>query len=292
MIICELHGGLGNQLLEYAHARKLSLKFNLPLKFDITDITRTVYRLDRYNVCEIVEATPEEIKAYKRVPVRGIVNKIFQRLMHRPLFRNNQFHVDETYFFYDKKKLVNPEHIYLAGYWFDQKYFMEIEKVIRQEFTLHTPLNAENVALKASIENCVSVSLHIRRGDYLTNSYFHHLPLKYYQDSIDYLKKQLNDFTVFVFSDDIEWVRENLKIDLPHHFVNINNTPDTDFMELELMKSCRHNIIANSTFSWWGAWLNENPDKIIIAPRIWWADRDAQVDYEKGRFVPAGWIKL
>ena len=291
MIICELHGGLGNQLLEYANARRLAVTHNLPLKFDITEITKTVYRLDKFNVPEIVEASKAEIANLKRVQIAGKVSGIFRRITGRPIYLNNRFHVDEATLEFDRNKLLKPENIYLSGYWFDQKYFIEIEQIIKKEFSLKHPLNKENLSLIEQIMSGVSVSLHIRRGDYLTNSYFENLSLDYYYNSLKYLSASIENFKVFIFSDDIQWVKENLQIDKPHVFVNVNGS-ETDFMELELMKSCSHNIIANSTFSWWGGWLNENPNKIVIAPRVWWANKEAQEEYENGRFVPSTWVKI
>lgn len=137
------------------------------------------------------------------------------------------------------------------------------------------------------IQNTNSVSLHIRRGDYLQCERFIECSLKHYYDAIDYIEQQTakKNLTIFCFSDDIQWVKENLKINYETYFVDINKDINSYF-DIELMRNCKHNIIANSSFSWWGAWLNENPNKIVIAPTQWYKNEPL---YD---IIPTEWIKL
>ncbi|NCQ11249.1 MAG: alpha-1,2-fucosyltransferase, partial [Bacteroidetes bacterium] len=139
--------------------------------------------------------------------------------------------------------------------------------------------------------NSNSVSLHIRRGDYVDNKYFAQIPLEYYYNSIELIENKFPNSSYYVFSDNLNWVKNNFKTNVNLHFVDANDS-STDFMELYLMSKCNHNIIANSTFSWWGAWLNKNPDKIVIAPKVWFGDKTAQENYKNGQHVPNNWIKM
>jgi hypothetical protein len=145
--------------------------------------------------------------------------------------------------------------------------------------------------IQRRIINSNSVSLHIRRGDYLDNPIFANLSVEYYEKSVDFIKKKYNDAAFFVFSDDLSWAKNNLKLNVSTYYVDVNDAK-TDYMDLMLMASCKHNVIANSTFSWWGAWLNNNPDKIIIAPRKWYNDKTKQKKYENGALVPNNWVKI
>jgi hypothetical protein len=290
MIITKIHAGLGNQLFQYAFGRALSLKLDLPLKIEISPVAKEVFRLDKYKI-DLIEATDSEIKLLKRKEIRGLLGGLKTRLTGRGLYLNNRYHVEEYTYDNDKEKLSNAFHIYLSGYWFDQKYFIEAEKTILNDFVLKESLDRKNSMLKEEIRKKNSVFLHIRRKDYLTNSFLYNLGLSYYYRAVDYVSQQISDPVFFIFSDDIEWCKSNLRLNFEHHFVDINDS-STDFMELELMSTCQHSIIANSTFSWWGAWLNKNKTKLIIAPKIWWNDKSSQLDYEQGRFVPANWIKI
>jgi hypothetical protein len=148
-------------------------------------------------------------------------------------------------------------------------------------------LNAE---LKEEIGNTNAVSLHVRRGDYVHNSTnaatYEVCSLDYYRASIRHMAERIQQPKFFIFSDDIAWVKNNLKIDFPHHYVDCNHGEES-YNDMRLMSLCQHHIIANSSFSWWGAWLNPNREKIVIAPKNWFAiERDTRDLYS------AGWMTL
>ncbi|MEI6304723.1 MAG: alpha-1,2-fucosyltransferase [Candidatus Taylorbacteria bacterium] len=159
------------------------------------------------------------------------------------------------------------------GYWQNEKYFKSIENNIKKEFTLINPLRSAAKKFAIEIGSLInSISIHIRRGDYVsdqkTNKYHGTCGPEYYSKAIKYITSKIgSNIHVFVFSDDIEWVKQNMPLKYPVTYVSSPEIPD--YEELILMSQCKHNIIANSTFSWWGAWLNENPDKIVIAPKRW-----------------------
>ena len=186
-----------------------------------------------------------------------------------------------------KRKIgFNQEGLYQS-----EEYFNNIKDVIKKEFTLKNPLGNEAGASEKEMNNSLfPISLHIRRGDYVKNKIVREilgtLPLEYYKQAINFVTKNIKNPTFFIFSDDIEWAKENLKTSLPTVFVSKQGIKD--YEELILMSKCKHNIIANSSFSWWGAWLNQNSDKIVIAPKQWFVDKTV----DEANILPEGWVAL
>jgi hypothetical protein len=176
----------------------------------------------------------------------------------------------------------------IDGYWQTENYLIDIKDTILNDFQLKLPLRNElkEIALKISDSN--SVSIHIRRGDYAqdkkTNAHHGTCSLEYYQEAIKLITEKIQNPIFYIFSDDIEWVKENLKINYPKYHVEGNK----GFEDMELMKNCKHNIIANSSFSWWAAWLNTNKEKIIIAPKNWLNNPK----FDTSDVVPNSWIKI
>lgn len=283
MIIVQLGGGLGNQLCQYACGRNLSIKNNDTLKLDIEAYTNDDYRmygLKHFNITENI-ATTEEIKKLK-LPY-GFLSRC-ARAFRIKIMR--QFNIG-----FRPEILKLKGDIYLAGFWKNEKYFKKIEDTIRKEFTLRNPFSNASQEIKDNIlRESIPVSLHVRRGDYVSHpgTLRHHgvCSPEYYKSALDHLSSRVDISRLFIFSDDIEWVKNNMTFDFPHTFVSQANIPD--YEEMMLMSYCQHNIIANSTFSWWGAWLNQNPKKIVIAPKKWLAKTGN--DYYKE--IPPDWIKL
>lgn len=289
MIIVKLIGGLGNQLFQYAAARRISYLNHIPLKVDISEFAR--YKLHKYSLMHfnIVEAmaTPEEIQAFKP-------RTLFSRLAFRYLSSFNilnRSYVMERHFHFDPALLKINHGVYLDGYWQSEKYFLDIEEVVRKELSVKTPPDSWNEQMMERIRNEAAVSLHIRRADYVTNS--HTLTvhgccsLDYYHHAVNLVAEKVESPHFFVFSDDPAWAKSNLQLPFPATFVE-HNGPDKNYEDLRLMSLCRHNILANSTFSWWGAWLNAHPDKMVIAPQKWFnTDKMDPRD-----LVPQRWIKI
>jgi hypothetical protein len=190
---------------------------------------------------------------------------------------------------FDPNMLLVAGHVYLEGYWGNEKYFKEIDVIIRHEFTLRDPLGPENEDMARLISSGEAVSIHVRRGDYIsdaaTHSFHGTCSLEYYQKAVQMMSKTVANPCFYVFSDDIEWCKRNLKFDYPMVYVEQNGIGQAH-KDLFLMSRCRHNIIANSTFSWWGAWLNPNRNKIVVAPRRWFSAKVGSHD-----LVPASWIR-
>jgi hypothetical protein len=157
---------------------------------------------------------------------------------------------------------------YLEGFWQSEKYFSTIKEEILDIFYFDALFNDKFKLTIKQITNPESVALHVRRGDYLTNKNHLVLDLEYYEKAIKYLTIKLKNPKIFIFTDDIDWCKLNLKINLPYHYIHGNK----DWEELKLMTLCNHFIIANSTFSWWGAYLNKSLLKIVICPKIWFPE--------------------
>ncbi|MCB0506791.1 MAG: alpha-1,2-fucosyltransferase [Bacteroidetes bacterium] len=293
MIKIVLSGGLGNQMFQYAFAKTLAVKHNTQLflntqflesKLPIKSMaTQLQYELDIFAIDAILERNIFQSKLlYPFAKANYLLqDKINQQKFH--FLKETQHHFNPTY-------LQAKDNTYIKGNFQSEKYFIEIEEIIRKDFSFKIPLENENKSISEKIQNSNSVSIHIRRGDYISlpqNKHkFAQLSLEYYQQSIAKIKEQIFNPIFFVFSDDIAWVKQALNIDA--HFISNNNTNKTAYMDMQLMSMCKHNIIANSTFSWWAAWLNNNPQKIVIAPQHWFAD----VSINSQDIIPTHWIKL
>jgi len=295
MIISKIVGGLGNQLFQYASAKQLSIflgqELYLDLNFFDTYNNPDVFRLDKYNVNYKI-AKQEEITRLKRLTLTGLGTKVYRRLFKKPLYKNGTYHFDSNWIYKnDWNKLKKHKDIYLSGYFAREAFFYEIEDLLKKEFTLKDELNKENKQMLDIINSVDAVMLHVRRGDYVDNNFFVSQPLSYYKNGIQKIEEKVKNPVFFIFSDDLKWTRENLHINNETHYVNINDGK-TDYMELVLMSSCRHAIIANSTFSWWGAWLINNQNKIVIAPEKWYTNPKRQAWHFKNKVYQKGWQKL
>lgn len=290
MIIVKLKGGLGNQLFQYALGRHLSEINNTELKIDISlfeTYTLHKYSLKSFNIREII-ASPDEIASltYQNT---GTFERTMKWLLRKPLNFAKSF-IREQYFHYNPEILRLPDEVYLDGYWQSEKYFTDISEIVRQEFKVKPSSEGKNLKLLEDISSCESVSLHIRRGSYLLPPYNTVLvpcPLSYYQKCVDYFAHAIKTPHFYIFSDDPQWTRDNLKLSYPITFID-HNDADKDYEDLRLISHCKHNIIANSTFSWWGAWLNENPKKIVLSPVRWFKDPSLNTK----DLIPESWIKI
>lgn len=290
MIIVKIIGGLGNQFFQYALGRTIAHKKNTSLKIDITSFKTYnlhKYALSNFNITGKI-ATEEEIRRLKCPSgMRFLRSKLIQA--SKPYY--NRSCVKELDFNFEPNIIKVSSNVYLDGYWQSEKYFEDIEDIIRNEFVVTSPQEGLNRELASQIESCESVSIHIRRRDYVSNSHTNKThgtcDMDYYLRSIKDLTKTVKNPHFFVFSDDIEWARLNLMLPNPITFID-NNGPEKNYEDLRLMTQCKHNIIANSSFSWWGAWLNKNPEKIVIAPKKWFNDSSINTD----DIIPESWIRI
>ena len=292
MIISQIIGGLGNQMFQYAAGRALSLVREQPLRLDISGFAE--YKLHQGFELQRVFNCPAEIAT--KADMRGVLgwqsSPVLRRILMRPgmaALRCKGFVVEPHFHFWDGLG-KDPLDCYLAGYWQSEKYFHSAADAIRRDFTFRRTLTTENARLAEKIAQVHAVSLHVRRGDYVNSpsnsvTYGACSP-DYYRAAIQHVSGQVGHPHFFIFSDDIAWVKENLKMDMPHRYIEHNQGAES-YNDMRLMSLCRHHIIANSSFSWWGAWLNTGASKIVVAPRKWFANgKDA------GDLFPQSWVTL
>lgn len=275
MIIIKIVGGLASQLHKFAIGKALALRHNTELKLDIswyeniptTDTVRE-YQLNKYDINASI-ATIEEINRFK--PNRYFIkinNKISKYTKFKFSFSN---YCNESFITLERFKLL-PDDIYLEGEWSGYEYFDSIKNILISEIKLKEEYFSKSFFKYKNIindNNCVS--MHIRRGDYVNNKHatnFHIVcSVSYYENAIKYFEEKVDNFVLLIFSDDLSWVKDNIKIPEYIKVYYVENT--NDYEEFDLLKSCKHNIISNSGFSWFSSWLNENPNKIVISPKTW-----------------------
>ena len=270
MVITKINGGLGNQMFMYAAGRRLAHVLGAELKLDISafaDYPLRTYGLSIFNIHENI-ATPKEIAALIGKK-QWILKRAVNRLINRPQLLLPTY-IKEKHYHFNPEILDLPDGVYLDGYWQSEKYFIDIDNIIRQEFTIKLPQTEENKRLSDLISSRQSVNIHIRRGDFVLNPVVNRVhgvcDLEYYLHCVKQITKTIKNPHFFVFSDDFEWVYNNLKLSFPTTFVE-HNGQDKNYEDIRLMNQCKYHIIANSSFSWWGAWLSQSEGKIVIAPK-------------------------
>jgi hypothetical protein len=286
-----MHGRLGNQLFQYAFARWIQEKtqkkmiisfFNVNRKGDTNEGWEN--SLKYFNVGEF-----EEYKNNKNILISetNIVQKIicsiyytiniilkynnnikykFQKSFQKILNRVGVFYIQDGY---AVPKIYNCRKIIVNGHFEDRRYFDEISSILKKEFTPKFPINGDNkYMLKNIIEN-ESICISVRRGDFLDSiniAKYYICNEEYFKKGIEIINQRIKKAKYFIFSDDIEWVKKNMKFDFD---VTYESGKDPIWEKLYLMKSCKHFILSNSTFSWWAQYLSDNKDKIVICPKIW-----------------------
>jgi len=292
MIVVRVRGGLGNQLFQYALGRRLTYFNKVPFKLDVsyyrTSKSRN-YRLHNFNIVENI-ATEDDLLAFGIVEGRDSRTILGKTLENRkPIPKRHR--IEERWSGFDPEILNASENVYLDGYWQSEKYFHEIAEVIRTEITPSQKLDKVNEDMASEIARAPSVSIHIRRGDYVTNPEINKVHgagcLYYYNKCISEMALSIRDPHFYVFSDDVQWAKKNLILEHPVTYVDHNNE-ENDFKDLYLMTKCRHHIVANSSFSWWGAWLGTNKDHIVFTPSRWLSPGRTDVR----EIIPEGWIKF
>ncbi len=295
MFLVKLMGGLGNQMFQYAFGRALSIKHNIPLALDLSSLgqktgvdTPRNYELSIFNIQAQI-ATPEEINKFSII--HNDNHKIIKAIHYCVPLILPYFQIKESKFCYNELNQKIHYNTMFLGFWQTEKYFANIKDTIKKDFQIKEPLKGLNADLAENIKMSNSVGIHIRRGDYVsnpeTNSYHGMCSNEYYTNAVKYLSQKIDDLKLFIFSDEPGWVKNNLRFNQETYYIE-NNTVDNSYEDFRLMSFCKHNIIANSSFSWWAAWLNDNPDKIIIAPIRWFNVKDI----DTSDLIPEEWIKM
>ncbi len=273
MITVRIWGGMGNQMFQYAYARALKERTGQEVYIDHPGVFRNRLekgRLRDYALGCFSVSLPRLIDPEKKYAFLKRSNS-YERLKYELSSRRliHPYYYEETNEGFNPDMYCIKEDAYLHGFFQNERYFSEYRDIILKEFTLVRDFEPDN-DIKELLDTRETVSVHIRRGDYKSIDYT--LPPAYQNNAIRKMSEMLKDPYFLFFSDDIGWVKEN--IELPAKYLMVSSGKYTDYEEMNIMSSSGHNIIANSTFSWWGAWLNKNPDKIVIAPRKWMRLKD------------------
>ncbi len=279
MIVNRLMGGIGNQMFQWAFARNLSLKLNTDIKIDLSFLKRRDmgigftyrdYDLDIFNI-ESNFYTNEKIDYFLQEPHFHYVEDIFNKI-----------------------KITPDKNILLSGYWQCEKYFKSIEDIIRQDFTFKNKIeDSNNNKLKENLEKIKSsnsVLINIRRKEFVNNTHHGCIGVEHVNNSVNIIQSKIENPTYFIFSDDIEWCRNNIKLDnmivMDDYYLPDMGAKFNYYMQL--MSSCKHFIIPNSSFAWWTAWLSENVDKIVITPKNWLLNKSINTN----DVIPENWLKI
>lgn len=290
MIVAQITSGLGNQLFQYALARHLSVINNTTLYFDTrfyeSDYAHESQRSFKLHNFNIEYYTPRMPLLYALKSTRLLPGRTL-----KPFF----IHLKENHYHFDPE-ILNTRGLVItqSGYWHSEKYFEPIADIVRKELTFTNKHCIEFDLYRSAILNTESsVSIHIRRGDYVNHPEFSKTfgftGLVYYQRAMSFIKMKVSNPKFFLFTDDKEWVKANFDTGEDHfHYVEVTG-PDADLDDLHLMSLCKHNIIANSSYSWWGAWLNSNKNKIVAAPANWFKN---QPTWDTKDLLPESWTRI
>lgn len=317
-------------MFQYAAARRLAHKHNARLKLDIRELVDSIgyhiYSMRHFNIREDIANTEDIIRYFPAEGARRVIARLLGRRFTNALFRKvlkdnldslkrRYYHYDpdsinetklmenrvlsQRFFHFDPEVLDAPNNVYMTGSFISEKHFEDVKDIIREEFSFRAGQAEKDITVNKIINDTESVSIHIRRGEVVqepqNQATYNFISDEYYNACIDYIATQVRNPHLFVFSDDMNWVKANFKVPFPIHYVDHNDDSvdyrvdsGSDFQDMRLMSECKHNIITNSSFSWWGAWLNRNPGKIVCAPkefvRIW--------NFDNKDVLPADWIKF
>ena len=294
MIFVRLMGGLGNQMFQYSLGRRLAMTHGVPLKFDLTFFatqqerlvdTPREFALRGWRI-DGSEATAAELSQF-RAERHGRVARLLSILAPKASGRV----VQERGFQFDKAVLGVRLPALLVGYWQSEKYFDAIKKTLQQDFTLSIAPCEHVGSLMHTIADPNAVSLHVRRGDYvrneITNTYHGVCSLEYYQAACNFIAQHVDDPHFIVFSDEPQWAIDHLRLPWPTTVVQ-HGPACQPHQDMWLMSRCSHHVIANSSFSWWGAWLGQNAHKLVVAPKSWFRG----VNQSTADLIPERWIRL
>lgn len=292
MIITKIIGGLGNQIFQYAIARRIAHDVGQDFYLDTADFSwyRRPYFLDRFN---IQGKTLPESDAKKWRAHEG--KHSWRRWLEerKPMVRRNyRLEPESIYYTFDENVLRLPPKgdLYLNGYWQHEKYFMPIREILLRDFTLKPEHAAADNPIMRSVREAESVGIHFRRGDDQVNKMYGTPTLEYYAEGVEEIAKRNPGKTLklFVFSNDIAWVKENFKSEYETKILEPQDNL-TDYQEFSALASCKHQVIANSTFSWWAAWLNDHAGRVIVGPKEWLINERR---YDTSELLPPSWIRL
>lgn len=284
MLITQLTGGLGNQMFQYAATKAQAFRLDTDLYLDKTHFLTTPLGKKNLRQYELSHFCLDE--KFKKPALHWIKKYFKVKQVYFGFETFKEKHVEVDPLFFDVK-----DNTYIEGVFQSEQYFKDFEAQIRADFSFKAQPISKNLELLEKIKTVNAVSLHVRRGDYVNNPETlkgHGVcGLDYYNKAIEIIAERVENPYFFLLSDDIEWVTENLKLAYPFEVIN-HNKGEKSYEDMRLMSNCKHHIIANSSFSWWGAWLNGNTDKIVVAPEQWFKNPN----WNSKDIIPKSWVKI
>lgn len=279
MIKLILRDGAGNQLFQYAVGRYLSYLHGSPLYFDISLCDPNRYK--QYYILPRFHVVGKTLNPLLALILRRIVKIPLWRLSWSPIYYEKTHQFDELVF-------ALPRSCTLFGWFQSEKYFKPIADIIRNDLSFKDFIpDNDTLALEKKILSSHSISIHVRRGDYVNDERFDICTMKYYEKAMETVREKIIDPHFYVFSDDIQWCKRQF-FDSSCTFVDLQQSREDPLNDMRLMSICKHNIIANSSFSWWAAWLNNNPQKIVVCPYIWFNFPNVPIEDK----MCEGWLKI
>jgi len=291
MIIVRLKGGMGNQMFQYAFGRRIADLHQTQLKLDLSmlldrnkgDFVYRDYDLSIFNIQPEFVIDPSLLRFLFKIKSK-YTSRIVSKLSvgSKNYIKEKHFHVVEDVLQHP------PNNTIYEGWWQSEQYFKSISKDIRKDFFFKQDILSDSLSLYHDIKNTNAVCLNVRRTDFLKIDALNTTNLDYFLRSAKYMGEQLTNPVFYIFSDDVEWCIQNIKLEYPVRIVNHEHKGEKFSNYLQLMIACQHFIIPNSSFAWWAVWLNENPSKIVVAPQNWFADPQ----FNTKDIVPKNWIRL
>jgi hypothetical protein len=295
-VVVKLKGGLGNQMFQYAFARKLAFQKKVPLYFDLRfllnrdpmpGVVHRNYDLSLFNIN--AERCPEELLDEYELNLWKTHKKPFR------LWPGKRFAmVEEINLDYNPNLNLRAPFLYLDGFWQSYRYFEAIDSIIKEEFTLHENPTGQCLDLLQKIKSENAVMINFRRGDFVHSKWgasFHGTPsLEYYNAAVEQILETNKEVVLYVFSDEPEWCEAHFKPKMPFKVLHHEWAGPKFSFYLELMRACRYFVLSNSTFAWWAAWLSTQPNKKVFAPKPWYANPEAQS--QSGNLIPPNWIQI
>jgi len=288
MIVVKLQGGLGNQMFQYATGKAVAKRNQTSLQLDLDFLldrssdngSHFVFRNYDLDVFRLNAsfATQGQEQKYKS---QSVLDKIASGFKNKKVYK-------ELFFHYDENALDQKPDLYLDGYWQSPLYFESIEQELRKDFVFAHGIEETSNEVFREIESTDSICVNVRRGDFLTNSFHGVCDMNYFKQAIEFIGDKLSNPHFFVFSDDLRWCEENFKLEFPMTLVGEEHNGFKYSNKLQLMSSCKHFIIPNSTFAWWAVWLCNRNDNIVIAPKKWFADETINTN----DLIPQRWLRF
>lgn len=296
MIISAIFGGLGNQMFQYARGLSLAKSTEKELTIDCSLQKSFASKHNGFELNNVFNIQTRECSKSELGKIIGFAaySKRLRKLLSHPRLRslrNSSFICeDAAHTEHIPQKPLKPE-VYLCGYWQSEKYFIEHAKTIRSTFKFPRLRTAQDVETENQIVKLESVSLHIRRGDYISNpkaaATHGSCSITYYKDAIKHIERQIHSPHFFIFSDDMDWAKSKISPIINQATLIEGHHGSESYRDMQLMSQCKHHIIANSSFSWWGSWLNSSSEKIVVAPRAWFADGSTPPN-----LIPEKWLRI